>query len=137
MQYIGLIIPIVLGAIALIITQIYCSNKKKYSDFVEQHSIAIKELNELNKQFVFAPIGKCNIEHHYDNEAFFDTISTTDYLTYWLVFNQKQVLTDIKNARQNLDLFNRYMHQVNTLNLNRYDAPEIPPNAEKLLSIVK
>ena len=137
MEYLGLILPVVIGIAALIITHFYRLNNQKYSDFVMQHSIALKELNHLNNQYQFAPVGSGNIVHYYDNEAFFNTISTQDYLTYWLVYNQKQVRADIQNAQQNRDLFNKYIYQVNICQLNRYDTAEIPKNSEKLLALEK
>lgn len=137
MQYFGLLIPLILVIAALVILKIYQDKNRQYLDFVIQHSTAIKELNRLNNQYRFAPVGDGNIVHQYDNEIFYDSISTQDYLTYWLVFNQKKVHTDIQNAKKNRNLFNEYIHQVNSCEFNNYDTPSIPKNTKKLLALEK
>lgn len=67
------------------------------------------------------------MEHSYDNEIFYETVSPKDYLTYQLVYKGAAVKTAIKDARENKQLFGVYKSQVtNSFVLGQID----PPNEE-------
>ena len=122
--------------IALVLYLIYLYINKKYTDFVLEHSMAIKEINELNEKYVFNTIPNFDMSHSYDNEVFFNNISTKDYLIYQLVFKKKEVRSAISSALENKKLYTPYISSVNNCQFNRYDTEDLP-KIQKLLSIIE
>lgn len=80
----------------------------KYRKFVLEHSVALKQLNEINKHYQFKSIPNFDMEHSYDNENFYGDISCQDYLTYQLVYIQKKVYAALKDTLDNKTLFDKY-----------------------------
>ena len=42
--------------------------RKKYINFVIEHSVALKQIEEINKQYKFKKIPNMDFDHSYDNE---------------------------------------------------------------------
>ena len=70
--------------------------QRKYTDFVNQNSIALKKLLEINQRYVFYPYIDLNQTHTYDNEKFYDNISCSDYLIYQLQYLSPKVFDQVK-----------------------------------------
>ena len=94
------------GILALVIS-ISVINAK-YKKFVLKNSKALKDLKELNAHYNFNKIPNFDMAHTYDNENFYGDISCQDYLTYELVYKQKQISKAIKETRQNKIVYQEY-----------------------------
>lgn len=118
--FLGIFIPIVLV-------------KNKYRKFVETHSIALKQLKEINNKYFFHAIKNFDMKHSYDNENMYGDISCRDYLTYELVNYQKQINKAFKDTLENKILFNQYSKEIkDTLVFGEYDADKLLKNVKRL-----
>lgn len=107
--------------------------RNKYRKFVETHSIALKQLKEINNKYSFHAIKHFDMEHSYDNENMYGDISCRDYLTYELVYYQKQVNKALKDTLENKNLFNQYSKEIkDTLVFEKYDVDELLKNVNRL-----
>ena len=53
----------------------------KHTQYLLENSLPLKKIDEINKKYTFFEIGYIPpLEHTYDNENFYDTISCKDYL---------------------------------------------------------
>ena len=109
--------------IALIITAaiIFLSvfsrlRKKRYTDFVLNNSKAIKQLEKLNKKYVFLEVADLKEKNTYDNENYYNNISCEDYLTYQLQFDQYAARQGIGRAKRNKEEFIRYSKEIAEIN---------------------
>ena len=117
------------------LSDLFSSKDKEYTSFVLEHSLAIRELREINAQYVFSKVSICGMNNRYDNEAFYESISPKDYLTYQLVYQKKSILEEIKNAESNRRLFSVYRDRVDSCTLERYDTDVLPEDTERLKRI--
>lgn len=107
--------------------------KKKYTKFVEEHSIALKQVKEINDKFSFKTVNNFDMKHNYDNENMFKDITCKDYLTYQLVYIQKQVKEAIKDASYNKGLFEEYSAEIKeNVVFGTYDIDNLPKNSKRL-----
>ena len=74
----------------------------RYTRFVKEHSLSYREIEQINERYSFSRIPNFDMTNSYDNQAFYNDISTTDYLIYQLVYNRKEIAQAIKNAGENL-----------------------------------
>lgn len=112
--------------------------QKKYTDFIRENSIALKNLNDLNEKTHFLVIERFDDSHIYDNEKMFNTISCLDYLTYNLQFNQKKVLKEIEKTFENEKSFKTYSKLVSEIQIfGNYLSPAIKYNQNNLMKIEK
>lgn len=128
-----------LGKGALFLYQ-YISQKAnaKYTNFVKEHSMAIKELREINAKYAFLPVAKHDMSNSYDNQVLYDSVSPLDYLTYQLVYQKKEIFLSIADAAQNHELYGEYQNEVSRIqHFAVYDAEKAPKNAAKLLETEK
>ena len=88
---ITIIIMIVIAAAVVTLVLVIYYNNKKYRQFVKDNSVALAKLKELNDCYQFLKIKNFDMSHSYDNENFYSDISCQDYLTYELVYKQKEV----------------------------------------------
>ena len=132
-----IILLILICIILYLVYKRYNEKKHKlYEDFVYEHSIALKKLDEINKKYEFHNIPSFNMQNDYDNEDFYDTISPKDYLTYQLVYIRKNVLKAISSTAENKRLYSVYKDVIkNSCVLGKYDTTELPKNEEELRKI--
>lgn len=83
MIFIGLIIILLISYFVIKIIN------NKYKTFVLDHSVLLKKILLINKKYQFRPIKSHDLKYSYDNEDYYETISTQDFLIYDLVSNQK------------------------------------------------
>lgn len=106
----------------------------KYRKFVLEHSVALKQLNEINKHYQFKSIPNFDMEHSYDNENFYGDISCQDYLTYQLVYIQKKVNAALKDTLDNKTLFDKYKKEIKeTCVMDQYDTPNLLKNRNRII----
>ena len=125
-------------AIVLAITIPLLVIHNKYKKFVLLHSLAIRELRQINSHYRFNLIREFDQYNSYDNENFWETISTEDYLTYQLVFIQKEVLRAINDTYGNKIMFEQYRNEIaQRCYLNTFDTLELLGNKNRLARIEK
>ena len=129
------IILIILVAISLYYVYSKIVNHK-YKTFVEEYSVAIKKLREINQRYSFKTIQHFQLEYSYDNENFYNTISTRDYLIYQLLYIKKDVQKAILDADENKVLYSKYLSEIkNNCVPGVYCDNNVPSDKEKLISI--
>lgn len=137
----GLIVFFVLFGIvvvALAIIILLSIVHKKYKDFALLHSLAIKELRNINSHYRFNSIREYDQHNSYDNENYYNMISAKDYLIYQLVYIQKEVLTALNDTYGNKIMFEQYKSEITEkCHLNTFDTEELLKNRNKLARIEK
>ena len=78
----------------------------KYANFVEKYSVAVKQINDINKKYTFDNVEEFNLVNNIDNESMYINMTTTDYLTYQLQYIKDNVIKAMKSAEYNNFLFN-------------------------------
>ena len=111
---------------------------RKYIHFINNHSTAVKKIKDINSRYNFASVQSYEMRNDYDNDAFYDEIDPEDYLIYQLVYHSKELIQNIKNAENNLKLYNDYIAEVKAAkNWNSFDSEEKPKNLKRLERIEK
>jgi len=107
--------------------------RNKYRKFVLEHSLSIRELDDINKHYRFKNIPSFDMEHSYDNVDFYNEISCEDYLIYKLVYIKSDVLKAINDCAKNKELFPKYREEIKTRCIaDTYDTEELPKNEKRL-----
>lgn len=134
----GIIISVLLVVIFFGILIPLAIINDKYIDFVLHHSVALKQLEEINKQYDFINIPSMNMYNSYDNENMFSDITCKDYLTYQLVFDRNDVLKAMEDTLDNKKRYEEYNRQIkSTCVFGQYDCEKILKNKAKLDKIEK
>lgn len=132
----GLLIPLFLLIISIVIFLILFFTHKKYKKFVINHSVALKNLCEINNNYTFKAISNFDMYHDYDNENFYDDISCKDYLTYQLVYIKKEVNIALKNTLDNKIKYEKYQAEISQkCRLNQYDVSKLLRNKKYLVKL--
>ncbi len=95
--------------------------KYRYTKLASHQSPAIRAFENLNSQYQFEQVPLSKLYQYYDNENFYNDISPIDYLTYQLVYMQKQVNNGIDAARKNSIIYPAYCKEVEALRSRYYD----------------
>lgn len=107
--------------------------KTKYTNFVYQHSVGLKKLLVINKEYSFHKIPNLDMSHSYDNENMYGDISCLDYLTYQLVYKQKEVSSALKKTLENKSKFDAYLKEIKeSCPYNEWDTTELLKNKARL-----
>lgn len=110
--------------------------KKKYTEFMQEHSVALKQLKIINQHYHFFEVADFDEEHIYDNEICYDTVSCEDYLVYVLVNNEKGIRKAMKDCQTNIHLWREYEAEINeTCIKNEYDTDSLPKNKKYLQNL--
>ena len=115
--------------VALIVLIFFCIKLSltKYDKFIFKHSIAIRQLSEINAKYQFISINDYKYQFLYDNEAIFDTITPKDYLIYQLQFSQNDVKAAILSTNENAKKHLNYQQELKSITgYNKYDAVKLP-----------
>lgn len=100
-------------AIVFIVIFTIVKYREKRERFVRENSAALATLSEINSRYSFLTVPSFDMIHDYDNGNYFDSISPKDYLTYQLVYKQRDVKKAIKDANSNGSLMNLYAAEIN------------------------
>ena len=93
-------------------------------DHVNKHSIAIQEIKKINQKYHFHQLDEYILINKYDNEHSYDDITPKDYLTYQLVYIQKDVKEQMRKTLENNNQFNFYFSEIKELlSINGFDVP--------------
>ena len=129
-----LVIPAAIAFAVLIVVIIVSAIKHKYRSFVSNHSVALRELETVNRKYNFLSVPSFNYSNSYDNQNFYSEISPIDYLTYQLVYDQKRVIPSLGSARKNHELYKHYYQEINNIKMNIYDTEKMPKSKKLLVS---
>ena len=103
-----------------------------YKNFVFKHSLALRQLEKINRQYHFKRIPNFDMSHSYDNENFYSDISCYDYMVYQLVYESNKVKQALKDTLENKELYEQYVKQVDACSMDTYDTEELLRNRKKL-----
>lgn len=104
-----------------------------YKNFVIEHSLVLNRIREINKKYNFHEIHLAKFETSYDNENYYNNVTTEAYLTYELQFKQKAVKEQIRLVLENYNMYELYVSDINDIDCkNQYDV-EIPFKFKKLV----
>ena len=101
---------------------VFDKRRRKYRQFVLEHSIAIQKLFGVNYKYHFYQGGHLEYTYQYDNLDFYNKISCQDYLIYQLQFIQRDILKRIENIQKNFDMYNKYIEEVNAISLHDFNV---------------
>ena len=125
----SLLLALLILSIAFIVVPIIVVLiNKKYKKFVSEHSIALKQLNEINSRYQFKEIDNKVIVDSYDNENYYNNISCEDYLIYYVVDNQERIKSLLKDSLSNKALFDKYEKEIGKCLKNQYDTTQTLKN---------
>lgn len=130
-------ISIIILIISLIIYLALKIRKEQYINFLNNNSIALKQLLEINKKYHFYSINNnYDKQKKYDNKDYYNMVSCQDYLIYQLQFIGQDVLKEINKIETNKNSYNKYCKEVNSINsFGKFSYEKL--NYNSLLSIEK
>ena len=129
-------VAIVVGIILAVLLPIYFTDKK-YNGFVDNHSVTLKKVKEINKRFAFRTIPNFDMRHKYDNVDFFRTVSPKDYLTYELNYQDKKVLKALSDCDFNKLSFPQYKKELSLVEYGESDQSTDKYDLKKLAKYEK
>ena len=132
-EIVVLLVFLLIGAVIITVLITHLIIKKKYISFIEEHSLSLRKIKEINSRYHFKEVKNFDMNHSYDNLNMYNDISCKDYLVYELVYLQKQVKEAIKDASFNKDNFDKYTSEIKeSVTFNTYDTNELPKNLKRL-----
>ena len=141
--YVGGLMLVIIAIVSIILLVLYIQHtiqhtiQQKYNDFVNQNSMALKKLTEINQQYVFYPYIDFNQTHTYDNEKFYDNISCSDYLIYQLQYLSPKIFDQVKKVDSNKQKYQNYLCEVESIQFGQFQCPIGKLKLDKLLNIEK
>lgn len=147
--FISLLLSLICISIYLFIRKIKATDKdkkhkiigkrrnRKYVDFVNEHSLAIRAIKELNSKYQFSPIYPLIYKNCYDSTRNFEDISCKDYLIYQFHLNTLSVRRIIKSRNNNISKEIDYKSKVDLAKdkLGNFDVSIEDLDEEKLRNI--
>lgn len=110
---------------------------RKYVDFVNEHSLAIRAIKELNSKYQFSSIYPLIYKNCYDSTRNFEDVSCKDYLIYKFHLDTLGVRRIIKSRNNNISKEIDYKSKVDLVKdkLGNFDVSIEDLNEEKLRNI--
>lgn len=110
---------------------------RKYVDFVNEHSLAIRAIKELNSKYQFSPFYPLIYKNRYDSTVNFENVSCKDYLIYQFHLDTLSVRRIIKSRNNNISKEIDYKGKVDLAKdkLGNFDVSIEVLNEEKLRNI--
>lgn len=110
---------------------------RKYVDFVNEHSLAIRAIKELNSKYQFSPIYPLIYKYCYDSTRNFEKVSCKDYLIYQFHLDTLSIRRIIKSRNNNISKKIDYKSKVDLVKdkLENFDVSIEDLNEEKLRNI--
>mgnify|MGYP002672335916 FL=1 len=110
---------------------------RKYVDFVNEHSLAIRAIKELNSKYQFSPIYPLIYKNCYDTTVNFEKVSCKDYLIYQFHLDTLRVRRIIKSRNNNISKEIDYKSKVDLAKdkLGNFDVSIEDLNEEKMRNI--
>lgn len=147
--FISLLLSLICISIYLLVRKIKTTDKdkkrkiigkrrnRKYVDFVNEHSLAIRAIKELNSKYQFSPIYPLIYKNCYDKTVNFEKVSCKDYLIYQFHLDTLRVRRIIKSRNNNISKEIDYKSKVDLTKdkLGNFDVSIEDLNEEKLRNI--
>lgn len=147
--FISLLLSLICISIYLFVREIKATDKdkkrkiigkrrnRKYVDFVNEHSLAIRAIKELNSKYQFSPIYPLIYKNCYDTTVNFEKVSCKDYLIYQFHLDTLRVRRIIKSRNNNISKEIDYKSKVDLTKdkLGNFDVSIEDLNEEKLRNI--
>lgn len=147
--FISLLLSLICISIYLFVREIKATDKdkkrkiigkrrnRKYVDFVNEHSLAIRAIKELNSKYQFSPIYPLIYKNCYDSTRNFEDISCKDYLIYQFHLNTLSVRRIIKSRNNNISKEIDYKSKVDLAKdkLGNFDVSIEDLDEEKMRNI--
>lgn len=147
--FISLLLSLICISIYLFVRKIKATDKdkkhkiigkrrnRKYVDFVNEHSLAIRAIKELNSKYQFSPIYPLIYKNCYDTTVNFEKVSCKDYLIYQFHLDTLRVRRIIKSRNNNISKEIDYKSKVDLTKdkLGNFDVSIEDLNEEKLRNI--
>lgn len=147
--FISLLLSLICISIYLLVRKIKATDKdkkhkiigkrrnRKYVDFVNEHSLAIRAIKELNSKYQFSPIYPLIYKNCYDSTRNFEDISCKDYLIYQFHLNTLSVRRIIKSRNNNISKEIDYKSKVDLAKdkLGNFDVSIEDLDEEKMRNI--
>lgn len=110
---------------------------RKYVDFVNEHSLAIRAIKELNSKYKFSSIYPLIYKNCYDSTRNFEDVSCKDYLIYKFHLDTLGVRRIIKSRNNNISKEIDYKSKVDLAKdkLGNFDVSIEDLDEEKLRNI--
>lgn len=110
---------------------------RKYVDFVNEHSLAIRAIKELNSKYQFSSIYPLIYKYCYDSTRNFEKVSCKDYLIYQFHLDTLSIRRIIKSRNNNIIKEIDYKSKVDLTKdkLGNFDVSIEDLNEEKLRNI--
>lgn len=110
---------------------------RKYVDFVNEHSLAIRAIKELNSKYQFSSIYPLIYKYCYDTTVNFEKVSCKDYLIYQFHLDTLSVRKIIKSRNNNISKEIDYKSKVDLAKdkLGNFDVSIEDLDEEKLRNI--
>lgn len=110
---------------------------RKYVDFINEHSLAIRAIKELNSKYQFSPFYPLIYKNRYDSTVNFENVSCKDYLIYQFHLDTLGVRRIIKNRNNNISKEIDYKSKVDLAKdkLGNFGVSIEDLNEEKLRNI--
>ena len=86
--------------------------RRDYDNRILCESKVIAKLREINSRYTFNDVKPLNLEHSYDNEAYYNIVSEKDYLIEKLTYISENVLKCITCAKENKSQYDAYLQEV-------------------------
>ncbi len=110
---------------------------RKYVDFVNEHSLAIRAIKELNSKYQFSSIYPLIYKYCYDSTRNFEKVSCKDYLIYQFHLDTLSIRRIIKSRNNNISKEIDYKSKVDLTKdkLGNFDVSIEDLDEEKLRNI--
>lgn len=110
---------------------------RKYVDFINEHSLAIRAIKELNSKYQFSPIYPLIYKNRYDSTVNFENVSCKDYLIYQFHLDTLCVRRIVKSRNNNISKEIDYKSKVDLAKdkLGNFDVSIEDLDEEKLRNI--
>lgn len=110
---------------------------RKYVDFINEHSLAIRAIKELNSKYQFSPIYPLIYKNRYDSTVNFENVSCKDYLIYQFHLDTLCVRRIVKSRNNNISKEIDYKSKVDLVKdkLGNFDVSIEDLDEEKLRNI--
>lgn len=128
---------IIIIALSISIPLIIVHVKHKRIDFVDEHSVALKKLKELNKTSKFYHVEHKTLTHEYDDDNMFQDIEPEDYLIYKLENLKDFILKNVNSAYENKARYRRYLEECSQIkrDIGHFDVTVNSSKMSKLIAV--
>lgn len=107
-----------------------------YKNYINENSVALQKLRELNQKYMFYPNENFDKFYSYDNQQYFDTISCKDYLIYQLQYEQTKIRKQIGKIDFNIKHKQKYNNEIQLIQVfGKYKNPNTLLDENLLLEL--